>query len=285
MATNRKRINGRFVHVAVAAGTSSGDPIAVSNMTGVAIIDRDSTTGKATLDLEGVYDLSVEAANDSGGSAVAVGDAIYYESGGSPVLNKKASGMLFGFALETITSGSTATIEVLQVNAMGPGTVDIPAGVVDTSELAADAVTGAKIEDDAVDSEHIAAGAIDLEHMSANSVDSDQYVDGSIDNAHLAANSVDSDNYVDGSIDKEHLAGGFMNVTLVAGGAAGNHTVTGITASDEVVFVGHLSTAAAIATLADLTSEFTPGVDLINNDGGTDTTNDQLMVIWLDLTA
>jgi hypothetical protein len=87
------------------------------------------------------------------------------------------------------------------------------------------------------------------------------------------------------SITNSMLAGGFMNVTLVAGGAAGNHTVTGIATGDELVFVGHLSTAAAIATLADLTSEFTvSAADTINNAAGTDTTNDQLMVIWLDLT-
>ena len=56
--------------------------------------------------------------------------------------------------------------------------------------IAADAVTGAKIADDAVDSEHIANGAIDLAHMSANSVDSDQYVDGSIDTAHIGDDQV-----------------------------------------------------------------------------------------------
>lgn len=76
-----------------------------------------------------------------------------------------------------------------------------------------------------------------------------------------------------------------LNVTLVAGGSAGAHTVSGIAAGDNIVFVGHFSTAAAIATLADLTSEFTvSGADEIDNTGGTDTTNDQLMVIWEDLT-
>jgi len=76
--------------------------------------------------------------------------------------------------------------------------------------------------------------------------------------------------------------GNSLNVTLVAGGAAGNHTVTGIVAADEIVFVGHISTAASIATLADLTAEFTAGAGVINNTSGTDTTNDQLLVIWVD---
>lgn len=87
------------------------------------------------------------------------------------------------------------------------------------------------------------------------------------------------------SITGSMLAGGFLNVTLVAGGSAGDHTVTGIATGDEIVFVGHFSTAAAIATLADITSEFTvTAADTINNVGESDTTNDQLMVIWLDLT-
>lgn len=76
----------------------------------------------------------------------------------------------------------------------------------------------------------------------------------------------------------------FLNVTLVNGGAAGNHTVAGMAVGDEVVFVGHLTTAAAIATLGDLTSEFTAGAGVINNTDGTDTTNDQLMIIWIDRT-
>tara|TARA_R110002167_G_scaffold64455_2_gene182255 strand:- start:6390 stop:8243 length:1854 start_codon:yes stop_codon:yes gene_type:complete len=58
---------------------------------------------------------------------------------------------------------------------------------IDLAHLAADSVNGSKIVDDAIDSEHYAAGSIDVAHMSANSIDSDQYVDGSIDSAHLAA--------------------------------------------------------------------------------------------------
>lgn len=75
---------------------------------------------------------------------------------------------------------------------------------------------------------------------------------------------------------------GALKVALIAGGAAGNHTLAAIAATDEIVFVGHLSTAAAIATLADLTAEFTAGAGVINNTGGTDTTSDQLFVIWIN---
>lgn len=74
---------------------------------------------------------------------------------------------------------------------------------------------------------------------------------------------------------------GEIEVGLVAGGAAGDHTLTGISIGDRIVWVGHLSTAAAIATLADITAEFSvTAADTINNAAGTDTTNDQLMVIY-----
>lgn len=76
-----------------------------------------------------------------------------------------------------------------------------------------------------------------------------------------------------------------QKVTLVAGGAAGDHTVAGIAVGDDIAWVGHFTTAAAIASLADLTSEFSiTAANTINNAAGTDTTNDQLMVIWQDLT-
>jgi hypothetical protein len=86
------------------------------------------------------------------------------------------------------------------------GAVTIGSGVVETSMIAADAITAGLIGDNVINSEHYAAGSIDLEHMSANSVDSDQYVDGSIDLVHMSVNSVDSDQYVDGSIDTAHIS-------------------------------------------------------------------------------
>lgn len=76
-----------------------------------------------------------------------------------------------------------------------------------------------------------------------------------------------------------------IKVKLVDGGAAGDFTVTGIAVGDSLVFVGEFATKAAIATLTDLTSEFSiTAADTINNVGGTATTNDQLMVIYHDLT-
>jgi len=93
-----------------------------------------------------------------------------------------------------------------------------------TSGIADNAITNAKMADDAIDSADFANASIDLAHMSVNSVDSDQYVDGSIDNVHLA-----------GSI--------AVSKTLLAGG-------TGLTLSTNTL---NLDTITSVGTLTALT--------------------------------
>jgi hypothetical protein len=86
------------------------------------------------------------------------------------------------------------------------------------------------------------------------------------------------------SVLKTKLAGGFSQISLLAGGAAGDHVIAGIAVGDELVKVLHISTAVSVDTIADLTSEFTVAAGKITNALGTDTTSDQLLVFWLDLT-
>lgn len=68
-------------------------------------------------------------------------------------------------------------------------------------------------------------------------------------------------------------------IDIIGGGAAGNHTVTGIVlADDEIVSVLHETIAGFIV---DLTSEFTiDSDDTIDNTGGTATTSDSLIVTY-----
>ena len=82
------------------------------------------------------------------------------------------------------------------------------------------------------------------------------------------------------------LAGGFMKVTLVAGtNSAVNVTVAGMAAGDELVSVLAFATAASIATVADRTSEYVVGAGVLTKAAGTDERNNQLVIIWNDLTA
>jgi len=139
MATNKVQ-DGKILRLTVGAAVDSGDPVLVGNaIRGVAITDYDSGDGKASIDTEGVYDLSVTATDDAGNSAVAIGDRLYFDG---TTITKKKSGKLFGIALETVTTGETATINVLIAPVTGPDRAShqiFAAGIhdVDDSPLAA----------------------------------------------------------------------------------------------------------------------------------------------------
>lgn len=68
-----------------------------------------------------------------------------------------------------------------------------------------------------------------------------------------------------------------LRTRVIAGGAAGNLTVTGIAVGDELKAVQRVDAAAA-----NIVSEFTiSAANTINNTGGTNTTGHVLLVIWL----
>lgn len=111
--------DGKLLYLTVGATIVSGDPVLVgSGIHGVAQTSYDAA-GKAVIDTEGVFDLSVKAVNDDGNSAVAIGDRIYYVAADTPKLSKKKSGSFFGIALEVVTTGETATINVKLADANG----------------------------------------------------------------------------------------------------------------------------------------------------------------------
>lgn len=211
MATNRRYATGQHISVVCShpATPASGQPVRVGPLVGVAETNERSD-GNTTVDFgPAVYSLSVKGVADSGNSAVAVGDQLYYVDAdvgtGTGFLSKKDTGRYAGVALEAVGSGSTAAANVLIGSGFGIGQSNLPSG--------------------------------------------------------------------------------FVKVTLVAGGAAGNLTLTGIAVGDELAFVGRFSTAAAISTLTDLTSEFSiTATNTINNTSGTATTGDTLMVVWIDRT-
>lgn len=81
------------------------------------------------------------------------------------------------------------------------------------------------------------------------------------------------------------VAAGF-HVTAIAGGVAGNLTVTGIAIGDRLVSVTRfIGAGVAVINVTDLLTEFTiTAANTINNTAGTNTTGDKLLVFWLDLT-
>ena len=73
-----------------------------------------------------------------------------------------------------------------------------------------------------------------------------------------------------------------LKVTLAAGDSAStNIAIAGIATEDEIIFVGHFSTLATIATLLDDTANVSI-TSAGNIQSSTDTSSDQLLVMWVD---
>ncbi len=87
---------------------------------------------------------------------------------------------------------------------------------------------------------------------------------------------VDADAWAGGS------AAGIVQ-TIIAGGAAGAHTVTGIKTTDTLLAVIEMDFTDASETGADLLSEFTiSATDTIDNTAGTDTSGGFLLVTYVN---
>lgn len=113
MAKNQRYKFGQNPDVPVPVGTLSGDPLLFGgDIPCVANIDRQDD-GTASVCMVGSFDLTVKAINGSGNSAIAIGDKIYFDNAATPKLNKVATGIVFGRALTTLTTGTTGTVEVL----------------------------------------------------------------------------------------------------------------------------------------------------------------------------
>jgi hypothetical protein len=94
----------------------SGDPCRYGPMVGVCETSQDSAS-KQTINFgPEVFTLSVKGINAGGNSAVAAGDTLYFTDADTPPISKKVTqGTLVGIALGAVTSGGTASIDVLIV--------------------------------------------------------------------------------------------------------------------------------------------------------------------------
>jgi predicted RecA/RadA family phage recombinase len=97
---------------------NSGDQVVVGSLVGVASDDAAAATDTVQICREGVFNLSVNGINEAGNIAVAIGDALFIDSGSAAALNKKATKTPFGIALGVVNSAATTTIPVL---VLGPG--------------------------------------------------------------------------------------------------------------------------------------------------------------------
>jgi hypothetical protein len=201
------------LRAATLTSLSAGDPFMIGDYRPCVLLTDAETASpyNATVRTAGIFDMSVKGENDSGNSAVAVGDAIFYTVGDTPKLNKKSSGKLFGVALETVGSGETATIQVL----INP--VHITAASVNAAALASDAVTTVKILNANVTAAKLATDAVETAKIAALAVT----------NAKLAADTIQQTKLDRRSTFEEFDAN--PATCKIAGGAAGG------TAGDENV--------------------------------------------------
>ena len=153
---------------------------------------------------------------------------------------------------DAVTIGGDNVLSGSIVTTLGTVTAGTWEGTaIASTYIAADAITGAKIADDAIDSEHYTDGSIDTAHLAADAVtgakiaddaiDSEHYVDGSIDNAHLADDAVDSDELAAGAVDTAHIGDNQVTAAKIFDLARGS------------VLVGNSSAATAELTIGSNT--------------------------------
>ncbi len=110
---------GKFLAVACSspAAPNSGDVVRFGHLAGVAVTDEGDGTSVATETSVrvggGVYALSV---TDTATGGIAAGAKLWMHDGSPPTVdNVSTAGYFFGYALQVISTGATATINVLHV--------------------------------------------------------------------------------------------------------------------------------------------------------------------------
>ena len=247
------------------------------NHTSVSISAGDGLSGGG--DISSTRTLSVDINNATDLAAPAVGDELLIsditdsnnvkKADVASVVNLADHDALTNFVANehidhtsvTMTAGAGltggGTIASTRTFAVGAGTgitvnandVQISDGGVDTDQLAADAVTGAKIADDSIDSEHYVDGSIDTAHIGNLQVTTAKIAADAIDGTKLADNAVNSEHYTDASIDTAHIANDQITNALMADDAIDSPQIAD-GAVDEVHRTRTVATPSTSVTLS-----------------------------------
>jgi hypothetical protein len=170
-----------------------------------------------------------------------------------------------GTAVEGLSAAEVAAAIEGSIDAVGTIATGVWQGTaIASAYIAADAITGAKIADDAINSEHYAAGSIDNEHIADDAINSEHYADGSIDNAHIADDAIDSEHYVNGSVDNAHLANSAVTITAGTGLTGGGSTALGASSTVNVIggsgITANANDVAITAAQTTVTSMYNAGL-------------------------
>jgi len=119
---------------------AAGGVVIYGDLVGIAENDEDTTTGETVTRFgPWIGELEVTDVNTGG---IAKGAPLFASKATPIVLSNLASGVFFGWANEVVTTGATATIEVIKAGYSGGV---LASSAVGTTQLAAGAVTLAKV--------------------------------------------------------------------------------------------------------------------------------------------
>ena len=138
----------------------------------------------------------------------------------------------------------TADRTITLPNVTGTVVTTGDSATITTGMLGADAVTGAKLADNALDSEHYTDGSIDAAHLASSSVTTAKLNTDAVTGAKIADDAIDSEHYTDGSIDTAHYAAGSVDATALASSAVTTakinaDAVTGAKIADDAINSEH----------------------------------------------
>lgn len=141
MAANIIYEPGYNISVVASYPTSpkSGGVCIYGDLTGIAEIDENATTGETTVNFgPWIADLSVTAAI----SEIAKGTPLFASKATPVVISNNSAGVFLGYANEAVDNGATATIEVIHPPMIGG---IMSAGAIGATQLATGAVITTKI--------------------------------------------------------------------------------------------------------------------------------------------
>jgi predicted RecA/RadA family phage recombinase len=156
MATNFVQ-EGKNMVMSTVTGAESGDAFVVGDYLPCVLLTDAGTDSpyNATVQTEGVFELSVTGNDGASPAAISIGDMLYWTDKDT-ALDVDTSESPFGIALEAVGSGDTETIKVLltpkAVMPASVGTSDLEAAAVETAKIKDKNVTGAKLADAIQDS-------------------------------------------------------------------------------------------------------------------------------------
>ena len=151
-----------------------------------------------------------------------------------------------GYETTLTVTDPTADRTITLPNVTGTVVTTGDTGTVATGMIAADAITNAKIADNALDSEHYTDGSIDADHLASSSVTTAKINADAVTNAKIADNALDSEHYTDGSIDADHIASNAVttakiNASAVTTAKINADAVTGAKIADDAIDSEHLA--------------------------------------------